>query len=106
MSFSHYFRDVQHLTQVDVYRVLDLFGVKSHAIGHAIKKLLCSGLRGVKAPWVDVTESIHTLLRWCDMAVEDEANPEDMLLFIGKLERWCTAQREKALARMAEGKDQ
>ena len=30
---------------VDVYNVLDAFGVTSHPIAHAIKKLLCSGKR-------------------------------------------------------------
>ncbi|MCR9260756.1 MAG: hypothetical protein NXH95_13600 [Pseudomonadaceae bacterium] len=106
MSFAHYFRDVIRLTHVDVYRVLELFGVTSHAIGHAIKKLLCSGQRGVKDRWVDVTEAIHTLLRWCEMQIEDGGEPEDMLLLIGKIERWCVAQREKTLKRIEANRDQ
>lgn len=31
---------------VDVYAVLEAFGVACQARGHAIKKLLCAGLRG------------------------------------------------------------
>ena len=35
---NHYFKDVQALKAVDIYRVLVLFDVKSHPIDHAIKK--------------------------------------------------------------------
>ena len=40
-----YFKDVQTLKAVDVYRVLVLFDVKSHPIGHAIKN--CYALANV-----------------------------------------------------------
>lgn len=68
----HYFRDVSHLNEVDVYRVLQLFGVTDQAIGHAVKKLLCMGLRGVKNEGQDVAEAIDTLQRWVEMRAEDE----------------------------------
>ena len=42
-KYPHYRKNVAHLKYVDVYRVIELFDVKDHAIGHAIKKLLCSG---------------------------------------------------------------
>ena len=42
-KYPHYFKDVEHLETVDVYRVLALFKVNDACIQHAIKKLLCAG---------------------------------------------------------------
>ena len=37
-KYPHYHKNVAHLKKyVDVYRVIELFDVKDHAIGHAIK---------------------------------------------------------------------
>lgn len=41
MNHEHYFKNVEHLKTVDVYRVLDLFNVTNPCVQHAIKKLLC-----------------------------------------------------------------
>lgn len=71
---SHYKKDVSHLEFIDVYRVLDLFEVESHAVGHAIKKLLCSGQRGAKDKAQDIQESIDSLNRELDMMREDKNN--------------------------------
>ena len=68
---SHYFKDVSRLQTVDVYRVLSLFGVADQALGHAIKKLLVAGGRGVKEIDRDVQEAIDTLMRWQEMRAED-----------------------------------
>ena len=68
---SHYFKDVSHLAEVDVYRVLELFNVTDQAIGHAVKKLLCSGGRGVKDVAQDIKEARDTLTRWQEMRAED-----------------------------------
>lgn len=70
-EFSHYFRDVSHLKQIDVYRILDLFGVTDPCIGHAIKKLLCPGVRGEKSHEQDIREAIKTLNRKLQMLAED-----------------------------------
>lgn len=68
----HYFRNVAHLTEVDVYRVLDLFGVTDQALGHAIKKLLAPGGRGAGKDFRrDVQEAIDTLTRRLEMLDED-----------------------------------
>ena len=71
MSHEHYFKDVTHLKTIDVYRVLDLFGVLNPCVQHAVKKLLCSGQRGVKDTQQDVQEAITSLVRCLEMQTED-----------------------------------
>jgi hypothetical protein len=68
---SHYHKDVSHLKSVDVYRVLQLFGVTDQCVGHAVKKLLCAGQRGSKGIMQDIQEAIDTLQRWQQMQAED-----------------------------------
>ena len=70
-DFSHYFKDVTHLKTIDVYRVLDLFNVSNPCVQHAVKKLLCSGQRGVKDTRQDVQEAITSLVRYLEMQTED-----------------------------------
>lgn len=71
-SHDHYFKDVQTLKSVDVYRVLVLFGVTNPCLQHAIKKLLCAGNRGVKDELKDVQEAIASLTRYLEIKTEDE----------------------------------
>lgn len=47
--------------QVDVYDVLEAFGVTCSAMGHAIKKLLMAGKRGVKGYDKDCDEGINSI---------------------------------------------
>lgn len=69
--YNHYVKDVTKFQKLDVYRVLELFEVKSPAIQHAIKKLLAAGKRGSKTMEKDVEEAIISLERWQDMRGED-----------------------------------
>lgn len=70
---SHYFKDVSSLKSVDVYRVLDLFGVTHPCAQHAIKKLLMAGQRGGgKDLERDVREAGDTINRWLQMIAEDD----------------------------------
>lgn len=46
---------------VDCYRVLDAFEVTDPATQHAIKKMLCMGLRGHKDYITDLNDSIESL---------------------------------------------
>lgn len=46
---------------VDVYRVLDAFQVTDPAIQHALKKMLCTGLRGHKGYLTDLEDAIESL---------------------------------------------
>ena len=71
-NHDHYFKDVTHLKTIDVYRVIDLFNVSNPCIQHAVKKLLCSGQRGVKDTRQDVQEAITSLVRYLEMQTEDE----------------------------------
>lgn len=70
-NFSHYKKDVSHLDYIDVYRILDLFEVKNHAVGHAIKKLLVPGGRGVKDIRQDLVEAGKSIERALQMLDED-----------------------------------
>lgn len=67
---SHYHKQCPY-NSVDIYRVLELFGVTDQAIGHAIKKLLVAGKRGAKSKYQDIQEAIDTLNRWQEMRVEE-----------------------------------
>ena len=51
---------------VDVYDVLRAFGVDCPALQHAVKKLLCAGLRGSKTAEQDIEEAANS----CRRAIE------------------------------------
>lgn len=69
---SHYFKDVSHLKEIDVYRVLELFAVTDPTLQHVVKKALCAGLRGAKDFEQDVREIYDTSARRLQMIAEDE----------------------------------
>ena len=58
-SGAKYLRPVRGLVdgKMDVYTVLDAFAVTCPARQHAIKKLLCAGLRGKGDEMQDLTEA-------------------------------------------------
>ena len=58
------------VTRVDVYRVLDAFGVSDPATQHAIKKMLCMGLRGHKDYLTDLNDSIDSLQKVRELYVQ------------------------------------
>lgn len=74
MKHAHYFKSVEGLSYIDVYRVLALFGVTDPCIQHAAKKLLAAGCRGAKDMGQDVQEAIDTLQRWQEMRREEAAS--------------------------------
>lgn len=78
-KYGKYFKDIAKYLKLDIYRVLDLYKVTDHAIGHAVKKLLLAGDRtGGKSLVDDVTEARDTLNRWLEMRDEDlDGNPVD-----------------------------
>lgn len=75
-GYSHYHKPCPY-EYVDVYRVLELFGVTDPCLQHAIKKLLVAGGRGQKDISRDVQEAIVTLTRWQQMRQEEEIAKND-----------------------------
>ena len=55
--------DDELILYVDVYDVLKAFDVVCPAMQHAIKKMLCSGQRGVKDSMRDKREAIDSINR-------------------------------------------
>lgn len=71
-NFPHYHKNIEHLTYLDVYRILSLFNVTNPAIQHAIKKLLVPGRRGAKDLERDLREAIVSINRALQMIAEDQ----------------------------------
>lgn len=59
----HYHKPTNGAETIDVYWVLNAWGVQCHATGHAIKKLLNAGQRGVKPTKQDLEEAIDSIKR-------------------------------------------
>jgi hypothetical protein len=68
-SGSKYIRDVPCSIdgKVDVYAVLDAFNVTCPARQHAVKKILCAGLRGNKDATIDLEEAADAVNRAMQM---------------------------------------
>jgi hypothetical protein len=95
-SGSKYLREIQlHEGKVDVYAVLDAFQVTCPARQHAIKKLLCAGLRGKGGELQDLTEARDAIDRAIQMQSErnrmeplsDFVLPTDRVVFKFHLDR-------------------
>jgi len=56
---------------VDVYDVLRAFGVTCPAAQHAVKKLLCPGLRGAKSAEQDIEEAASSCRRAIELLEAD-----------------------------------
>lgn len=70
-AHGHYYKDVSHLQQIDVYRILELYEVTDPCLQHIVKKALCAGKRGAKDKQKDIKEISDTALRALQMAEED-----------------------------------
>jgi hypothetical protein len=66
----------QKSISVDVYEVLEAFAVACPARQHAIKKLLCSGLRGKGSELDDLREAGMSICRAIEMQERKELKPE------------------------------
>lgn len=74
VQHNHYFKVVNGLKDIDVYRVIRLFNITDPCIQHALKKLLVAGGRGAgKDITKDLQEVIDSLERWKEMREEDKA---------------------------------
>jgi hypothetical protein len=72
-EFKHYFKECPY-SHIDVYRVIELFGVTHPALQHAIKKLLVAGGRGAKDAMKDVLEAAVACNRYIEMMEENGAS--------------------------------
>jgi len=61
-------------TTVDVYRILDAFNTGCAATDHAIKKMLCAGLRGHKDKLTDYDNAIESLQAAKELLVQKDSN--------------------------------
>jgi hypothetical protein len=73
---NHYFKNVEHLDYIDVYRIIELFGITDPCVQHAIKKLLVAGGRGHKDIDRDIQDVIDSCERWQEMREEDKFTKE------------------------------
>lgn len=73
-AHNHYYKNVKHLQQIDVYRVLELFNVTDPCLQHALKKLLVAGGRGHKDISRDVQDVIDSCVRWQEMQKENASH--------------------------------
>jgi hypothetical protein len=75
-SGSKYLRQVPCLVnnRIDVYAVLDAFNVVCPARQHAIKKLLCSGIRGKGDILQDLNEAKDAIERAIQMYIAKEGH--------------------------------
>lgn len=77
-KYPRYYKNVAHLTEVDVYQVHNLFGISDHsgAIHHASKKLLLAGVRtGGKPAIEDIREARDTLTRYLEIQAANDPQP-------------------------------
>lgn len=56
-------RDGSNFVEADVYQILEAFDVRCPARQHAIKKLLCAGIRGKGSQLSDLSESLISIDR-------------------------------------------
>ena len=68
---NHYFKNVAHLEELDVYRLIDLYAITDPCIQHMLKKCLVVGGRGSKDALRDVQDIIDTAERWKQMQQEN-----------------------------------
>ena len=70
---SRYHRQFHGVT-LDLYRVANLWGVKSHALFHALKKIMMAGQRGAKDYETDLREAIVAIEEELKIAKEGGAS--------------------------------
>jgi hypothetical protein len=92
-QFPHYYRTLPTRT-VDIYRMLDAFGVADNAVAHAIKKLFAAGCRGAKDKRKDLEEARNSITRQLEMMDEDDAALAEVNRQIAELERFTLGERE------------
>jgi hypothetical protein len=74
-SANKYNREIVGLdgvkTIIDVYRVIVAFNVTSPELQHAIKKILCAGLRGKGNEDQDISEAVLSLQKYQERKAQE-----------------------------------
>lgn len=78
---------------VDVYAVLEAFRVTCPARGHAIKKLLCAGLRGKGSELQDLDEAINS----CGPRILEMQRVREAVVAAPKTERCNSCNYERGI---------
>lgn len=68
----HDIKEPKNTCKVDVYEVLEAFQVTCPARQHAIKKLLCAGLRNKGSVMQDLNEAKFSIVRALEMQYDRE----------------------------------
>lgn len=68
---SKYHKQIKGV-EIDVYDILDGFGVTNPAIQHAIKKLLAGGKRGYKDEVQDYEEAMASIKRGIELCKQND----------------------------------
>ena len=76
-KYPHYYKDIRHLSILDIYRFFDLFEVTDPCIQHSLKKMAVGGKRGSKDYEKDIKEAVDTLSRWEYMQEENKRGVND-----------------------------
>jgi len=87
MKTDKYNRNLKGVT-VDVYDVLKAFNVTCPAMQHALKKMLCSGLRGHKDTKQDKLEAIQSIERSIEL---DNVSEETVEQHLFDYTNWVTS---------------
>ncbi len=69
--------DFNGFMNVDIYAVIEAFGVKCPATQHAIKKLLCAGIRGQKSTAQDLEEARESITRAIQLEMQRTKKAEE-----------------------------
>jgi len=85
-SGSKYLRELKGVVngRLDIYSVLVMFDVKCPARQHAIKKLLCSGIRGKGDVTQDLREARDAVDRAIQLLEEKSLTPASINEFVNK----------------------
>lgn len=102
-KYPHYYKDVRHLAVLDVYRIIDLWGMTNGCQQHSLKKVMLPGQRKKNDLRKDVREARDTLNRWLEMLDEDSAADQATLDFQVSVIAKQNAQGQMLIAGLGNG---
>lgn len=73
-AHSHYYANVEHLKEIDFYRLALLYKITDPCVQHILKKAMAPGDRGAKSMVLDMENIRDTAIRWLELNEEDKNN--------------------------------